>query len=360
VPVPETQTLPTRADRGSKKQRGRERRRSLLILLSIFVLLAVLAAAARAYYQWASSGSGPRNPVTIVIPQGATGDEVADLLADKGVIRSAFLFRFVLRLKHLSSSGFEAGEYHLATNMSMDEAIDSLRKGPIVHSVRVTIPEGLTVDQTARRAAAPLENVTVKQFQRAAHNVGYPAAPYLPKAGATLEGFLFPNTYDFLKDSDARDVVSRQLAEFQKQTASLPWENAKKLGVSEYEVVIIASLIEREARFQGDREKVARVIYNRLDKGMKLQIDATVQYALGKTKPVLTYQDLTVESPYNTYLHAGLPPTPIASPGLDSLRAALDPAKGPWLYYLVIDSSGHEYFTASYQDFLKKKAQVQG
>ena len=93
---------------------------------------------------------------------------------------------------------------------------------------------------------------------------------------------------------------------------------------------------------------------------MKLQIDATVQYALGKTKPQLTYQDLKVESPYNTYLHAGLPPTPIASPGLDSLRAALEPAKGPWLYYLVVDSAGHEFFTSSYQEFLNKKAQVQG
>ena len=209
MPVPETQTLPTRADRGSKKQRGRERRRGLLILLSIFVLLAVLAAAARSYYQWASSGSGPRNPVTVLIPQGATGDDVANLLKDKGVIRSAFLFRFVLRLKHLSSSGFEAGEYHLTTNMSIDEAIASLQKGPIVHSVRVTVPEGLTVDQTAKKVAAPLANVTVKQFQRAAHNVGYPPAPYLPKKGATLEGFLFPNTYDFLKDADAHDVVSR-------------------------------------------------------------------------------------------------------------------------------------------------------
>jgi UPF0755 protein len=360
VPVPETQTLPTRADRGSNKQRGRERRRSLLILLSIFVLMAVLAAAARSYYQWASSGSGPRNPVTVVIPTGATGDDVANLLKNKGVIRSAVLFRFVLRLKHLSSSGFEAGEYHLTTNMSMNEAITSLQKGPIVHSVRVTIPEGLTVDQTAGKVAGSLDNVSTRQFVRAAHNVGYPDAPYLPKQGETLEGFLFPNTYDFLKDSKARDVVSRQLAEFQKETASLPWQNAKKLGVSEYDVVIIASMIEREAKFQGDREKVSRVIYNRLAKGMRLQIDATVLYALGETKPVVTYEDLKVDSPYNTYLHGGLPPTPIASPGLDSLRAALSPATGPWLYYLVVDSSGHEFFTASADEFNRKKQQVQG
>ena len=115
-------------------------------------------------------------------------------------------------------------------------------------------------------------------------------------------------------------------------------------------------MIEREARFQGDREKVARVIYNRLAKGMRLQIDATVQYALGKTKPQLTFHDLKVESPYNTYLHAGLPPTPIASPGLASLRAALTPAKGPWLYYLVVDAAGHEFFTDSYDAFSTKES----
>lgn len=354
-PVPMSEAPPKRAGR-----RGRERRRSLLILLAIIVLMGVLVLAARSYYQWASSGSGPKDAVTVVIPQGATGGEVADLLKEKKVIRSTFVFRVALRLKHLSASGFEAGEYHLTTNMSVEDAIVALGGGPVVHAVRVTIPEGLTVKQTATRVAKGVDSVSQTAFVRAAHNVGYPQQPYFPKKGQTLEGLLFPNTYDFLKNSSARDVVGRLLAEFQTETAGLPWDNAEKLHLTPYEVVIVASMIEREARFQGDREKVARVIYNRLAKGMRLQIDATVQYALGKSKPELTFDDLKVESPYNTYLHSGLPPTPIASPSLASLRAALDPAQGPWLYYLVVDAEGHEFFTASYDEFLNKKAQVQG
>lgn len=360
VPVPDTQTSPTRADRRVGQRRGRERRRSLLILLAIILLMAVLAAAARSYYQWGYTGSGPKEAVTVVIPQGATGGEVGDLLKQKNVIRSTLVFRVALRLKHLSATGFEAGEYHLTTNMDVEAAIAALGKGPIVHAIRVTIPEGLTVKQTGSRVAGALDSVSQKAFVRAAHNVGYPQQPYFPKKGETLEGLLFPNTYDFLKNSSARDVVARLLAEFQTETAGLPWGNAKQLHLTPYEVVIVASMIEREARFQGDREKVARVIYNRLAKGMRLQIDATVQYALGKSKPELTFDDLKVDSPYNTYLHAGLPPTPIASPSLASLRAALSPAKGPWLYYLVVDAAGHEFFTDSYDAFINKKRQVQG
>jgi UPF0755 protein len=360
VPMSETETLPRRSERRPGKRRGSARRRSLLILLAIIVLMAVLALAARSYYQWASSGSGPKSPVTVVIPQGATGGEVADLLKAKQVIHSTFVFKVALRLKHLNDSGFEAGEYHLTTNMSVEDAIAALGKGPIVHAVRVTIPEGLTVEQTGSRVAANIDSVSQKGFVRAARNAGYPQQPYFPKKGQTLEGLLFPNTYDFLKNSSARDVVGRLLDEFQQETASLPWENANKLHLTPYEVVIVASMIEREARFQGDRQKVARVIYNRLAKDMRLQIDATVQYALGKTKPELTYADLKVESPYNTYLHGGLPPTPIANPSLASLRAALQPASGPWLYYLVVDKAGHEFFTDSYAEFSAKKAQVQG
>ena len=353
MPVPES--LPKRAGR-----RGRERRRSLLILLAILVLMGVLAAAAHSYYQWASTGSGPKEPVTVVISQGATGTEVADLLRARHVIHSTFAFRLALRLKHLSDQGFEAGEYHLTTNMSVDDAIALLRKGPIVHSVRVTIPEGLTVKETAARVAGSLDSVSRRAFLRLAAGGRFAPQPYLPRCTITAEGFLFPNTYDFLKNATARDVVTRLLDEFHQETLTLPWQNAKKLGVSQYQIVIIASMIEREARFQTDRPKVARVIYNRLAKGMRLQIDATVQYALGKTKPELTYADLKVQSPYNTYIHDGLPPTPIASPGLASLRAALEPAKGSWLWYLVTDPAGHEFFTSSYQAFLDKKAQVQG
>jgi UPF0755 protein len=129
--------------------------------------------------------------------------------------------------------------------------------------------------------------------------------------------------------------------------------------VTPYEVVIIASLIEEEARIPEDRPKVAAVIYNRLAREMNLQIDATVLYALPRHKERLTYEDLETPSPYNTYLHPGLPPTPIASPGLASLEAALQPADADYLYYVVIDDSGRHAFTASYEEFLRFKEQAQ-
>jgi UPF0755 protein len=186
-----------------------------------------------------------------------------------------------------------------------------------------------------------------------------PSTLYLPKGTKSVEGFLFPSTYDFLKDVKADDVVRRMLAEFEDQVKDLPWANAEALDVTKYEVVVAASLIEREARFDEDRGKIAAVIYNRLKKGMALQIDASVQYVLGSWGPI-TVKDRDLPSPYNTYLHAGLPPTPIASPGLKSIIAALTPAKANYLYYVVIDAAGHHAFTNSYQEFLRLKDQYQG
>jgi UPF0755 protein len=155
-------------------------------------------------------------------------------------------------------------------------------------------------------------------------------------------------------------VIKRLLAQFKSEVSGLPVNNYKRLGLeSPYDVVIVASMIEREARFPEDRPKIARVIYNRLSKGMALQIDATVQYALGNWRP-LTLDDLEFASPYNTYLHQGLPPTPIAAPGRASLEAALSPARGKWLYYVVIDAQGHHAFTASYDEFLRLREQYQG
>jgi UPF0755 protein len=144
------------------------------------------------------------------------------------------------------------------------------------------------------------------------------------------------------------------LSSFEEEVAGLPWERAEQLDVTPYDVVIIGSLIEQEARFAPDRRKIARVIYNRLKIGMALQIDATIQYARGSFEPILL-KDREIESPYNTYLHAGLPPTPIGNPGRSSLDAALSPAQGNWLYYVLIDcDTGRHYFADSLSDFNRK------
>jgi UPF0755 protein len=197
-------------------------------------------------------------------------------------------------------------------------------------------------------------------FLKLAEGSGWSLPPYLPDGKGT-EGFLFPETYRFAKgDTTARDVVQRLLDQFRTEADELEWRSATDLGVSDYEAVIIASMIEREASVPSDRAKIAAVIYNRLADGMPLGIDATVGYIDPDPSNGLTASDFEIDSPYNTRLHTGLPPTPIASPGLASLRAALAPAHVPYLYYVLCSADGHHRFSASYDRFLADKAECLG
>jgi peptidoglycan lytic transglycosylase G len=349
---PMLETLPRRSERPRRR-----RHRGLLIVLVLAVVLGGALVTAGLYYQWSTGASGPKKALVVTIPSGASGQQVGDLLKQQGVIRSTFGFRLMSKFRGFSS-GFEAGKYHMTTNMTASGAIAALNDGPFVESLRVTFPEGYRIEQMAQRAREKL-HVRESDFTASATTGTWTVGDYLPKGTKSVEGFLFPSTYDFLKDDKAEDVIRRMLAEFENQVKDLPWSAAKTLGVTDYQVVVAASLIEREARFDEDRAKIAAVIYNRLKKGMPLQIDASVQYVLGSWGP-LTVKDRDIQSPYNTYLHKGLPPTPIASPGLKSIVAALTPADANYLYYVVIDAAGHHAFTASYQEFLKFKNQYQG
>jgi UPF0755 protein len=337
------------------RARGRALR-SLLILVIVFV---TLGAAAGGLYVYAVGGSGPSEPVGVLVPTGATGAEVGSLLEDAGVIRSSLAFRLMASLRG-GGSDIKAGHYAMRTNMSLNEVFRLIEKGPedTTPTVTVTIPEGYRVEQIADRLAEEL-GLSQRGFIGAATSGEFELPPYLPEGTKTVEGFLFPETYELPESAAVDDVITRQLEQFRVVAQELPWGRAQELGVTPYEVVIIASLIEEEARIPEDRPKVAAVIYNRLAQGMNLQIDATVLYALPRHKERLTYEDLETPSPYNTYLHPGLPPTPIASPGLASLEAALQPADANYLYYVVIDDSGRHVFTASYEAFLRFKEQAQ-
>jgi UPF0755 protein len=336
----------------------RARGRALRSLLILILAFAVLGAAAGGVYLYAVGGSGPSEPVEVIVPRGASAAQVGDLLEDAGVIRSSLAFRLMASVRG-SGSQIKAGHYAMLTNMPLNEVFSLIEKGPkdITPTVVVTIPEGYRVEQVADRLAGQL-GFDRRVFVRAATSGEFELPPYLPEGTKTVEGFLFPETYEIRENAVPRDVITRQLDQFSLVADQLPWDRAEGLGVTPYEVVIIASLIEEEARIPEDRAKVAAVIYNRLSKRMNLEIDATVLYALPRHKERLLYEDLKVESPYNTYLHPGLPPTPIASPGLASLEAALQPADADYLYYVVIDESGRHAFTASYEEFLRFKEQA--
>jgi UPF0755 protein len=349
------ETLSRRSERPPPK----ERRRGPWILLIVFIVLVGSVAVAGGWWARAvgSCGDGagcPHTRLVIDIPPGSSGADVADILKENGVIRSTMAFKLMAKFR--ARGGFDAGTYtNLTTNMTVSEALDALKLGPLPQqSLKLLIREGLNVKQTAAAIQDAL-GVRIKDFVSAATSGDFSLPPYLPQGTNTVEGFLFPNTYDFFAGSAPKDIIDKLLKEFRTQVADLPWDTYKRAGItSEYDVIIVASMIEREAKFDEDRAKIARVIYNRLKKGMPLEIDATVQYALNKYAP-LTTDDLNVDSPYNTYKITGLPPTPIASPSLASIAAALSPANGKWLYYLVTSCDGHHTFTSSYDEFINLK-----
>jgi UPF0755 protein len=224
--------------------------------------------------------------------------------------------------------------------------------------VRLTIPEGYRLTQIAERVHEEL-GIDEDRFLTLAQSKDLSLDPYLP-AGKGAEGFLFPETYRFSKDSSAKDVIDRLLDQFATEAEGLEWGNAEALGVSAFEIVVIASMIEREAAVASDRAKISAVIYNRLAEGMALGIDATVGYIDPDPSNGLTVSDFEIDSPYNTRLNTGLPPTPIASPGIASLGAALAPADVPYLYYVLCGDNGEHRFSVSYDQFLSDKAECLG
>jgi UPF0755 protein len=347
-------------DTDTEKQptkRKKERRLGRIIIPALIIILALTAFGLSRFYSWATGASGPRTPIIVEVPHGATGSQVADLLQAKHIIRSSLGFKILAKFKH--SGEFGAGRYRMTTNMTASQALDALEQPVPITQIEVTIPEGFDIAQTATRVSQQLD-LAASAFAKAANSGRYSKAPYLPP-GKTAEGFLFPNTYRFYPDATAADVITVQLDQFAKEARSLHMvDKARALSLSPYQVVIVASMIEEEARYQKDRIRVAEVIYNRLKDGMRLQVDATTAYAAGKLGRKLTSADYRSKSPYNTYTHAGLPPGPISNPGRLSLQAALNPAHGDFLYYVVIDKAGHEAFTSSYEEFLNLKAQAPG
>lgn len=232
-----------------------------------------------------------------------------------------------------------------------------------VVSYKVVIPEGFTMKEVAKRVAKSTGGrIDEDEFMDATRRFARQTGKYwfLADAKGNLEGFLFPKTYEFDSHTSAEEAVQVMVEQFAKETSSLDWSRANANGVSPYQAVIIASMVEKEAKLPEERPIIASVIYNRLKLGMNLQIDATIQYALKERKSALSRQDLEIDSPYNTYKFKGLPPTPIANPGLDSVRAALYPAQTDYLYYVLTSSEGRHSFTRDYDEFQRFKKQYSG
>lgn len=340
------------ASRALRRAAVRRRRRIAAALL-ILVLLAIIAIVLYVHFFCPTRGN---EPVHVTIEEGETASQIAGKLHEKGVVTSANIFRLLSWLQGRQGK-FKPGHYLFYTGMRYGEVFAALEAGPN-YLLRLTVPEGLTVGQTAA-LVEKATGITQHEFMQAAESGAF-EYPYIPaEMRGNLEGFLFPKTYDLPPDIDAQGVIELFLRQFEAEAAGLDWSRTQDLAVTPYQAVIVASLIEREAMRDEERPLVSAVIYNRLRIDMLLQIDATVQYALPEWKAVLTYEDLKIPSPYNTYLHKGLPPAPICSPGLASLKAALEPADVAYLYYVATGDGGH-FFTDDYQEFLRVKEEMQG
>jgi UPF0755 protein len=307
--------------------------------LAFFVL--AVAAVPLVYFNYVVTidRSYPRVPLTVVVPDGATGRDIADLLESRGVIRSARAFEALARIRG-ERSAMRAGEFAFSPHRTASEILNQLVSGGQQVAVWVTIPEGFTAKEIAQTLA-----------ERDLGEADVLSATFLRETlvvdgaqTANLEGYLFPDTYlvpvAATPPEIATILTSQFLAELPRNSGAL----AKRLGYTVPQIVTLASLVEREAKADDERALMAGVYYNRLRLGMPLEVDATIEYTFAHHKDVITYADLARDSPYNTYKHAGLPPTPIANPGRASLLAAFHPQASGYLYY-VYKGNGHHAFS---------------
>ena len=345
---------------GSRRAGSRSRIGVAVALVGLVVLMLAGLAAGSWWYLFlrpAAPGVAAGETVEIEIAEGSSTAAIAEQLAAAGIVRNANMFG--LESRRAGADGeLRAGVYELQTGMSDRDVIELLRGGPPIAYVTVTIPEGWVIGQIAERVERDT-GISAAEFEALAE-AGYDEVPreYLRDLpSGTLEGYLFPKTYRVEEGSTARDVIEMMLDQFETELTEVDVAAAEQRGFSLHELVTIASIIERETRVAEERVLVSSVIHNRLEQGRRLEIDATIEYLLPGTRFRLTYEDLQVDSPYNTYRNAGLPPGPICSPGLASLKAAAEPADTDYVYYVLTDPDGSHTFTETYEEFLRAKEQ---
>ncbi len=356
-------------ERPPRRSRHRRRRRVRSIITSLLAVLVIGALVAAVFFggrallgafgafgevpDYTGAGTGS---IEIRVDQGDTASDIATTLFEADVVLSERAFRDAATANQESLS-IQPGLYELRTQMSAALALDLLLDPVARLTEIVTIPEGFTQAQILL-ALAEATDIPLVEFENAANQVeslGLPAY-----TAGRLEGFLFPETYTFDPQDEAMEILQRLVAQFTTAATSLDLEGrAAQLGMEPYDIVVIASMIQSESRIDAERPMIARVVYNRLEQNIPLGIDATSAYDLGKPGTELTTEDFLVDSPYNTRLNVGLPPTPISSPGAASLEAALSPAPGNWIYYVLEDAAGNHFFTASAAEFEAAKARCE-
>ena len=327
------------------KPRRRLSRTHWVVLACIAAALLVLAGAAVWIDFQVNPPGGPGQAVTINLPAGSSYSAMADTLAHNGVISSPTLFRLYVRIH--GAGAVQAGSYTLHKHDSYGDVVDALGNGPTAD--RIVIPSGATLADVAARVGR-LPGHSAAAFLAAA-NSGQVRSVFSPPGSTSLEGLIQPATYSFQPATSDLTILGQMVTAFDSKANEMGiTAQAARLKVTPYEALIVASIVEREAKTPDDEGKVAQVVYNRLAKGMPLQLDSTVIYALGGHVTTLSKPDFDIASPYNTYRVPGLPPTPIANPSDASLTAALNPTPGPWLFFVVVSPDGTEAFATTFAE----------
>ena len=347
------------------KDKTKKKGVSLGVKLLLILLALIIAGGLGAFIFVSGLGSAVCNPEdqegrVIVIESGSYTGSIAEQLETEGIITSASNFKLFSKFNHYDGQ-YQAGTYTFSPSMTMDEIAQILVEGR-TNQISFTIPEGLTEYETAaklEKQGVRTKKNYVKLMEKKDFSEKYPFLKDAQDNKHRLEGYLFPNTYTLPEGSTEEDVIDLMLSTFDEVFTDEFKERAKKLKMDMNEVMVVASIIENEAAVDEDREIIASVIYNRLEIDMPLQMDSTIQYILSldsKRKKDLLYVDTEIESEYNTYLHAGLPPGPICSPGEASIRAALYPADTDYIYFILSDKlDGTMKFSKDYDEFLKDK-----
>lgn len=329
-------------------------------LLQIFALLFGIMAVSGFEY-WRDSdvavSAGKGSTVTITVKPEMTAKDIGEVLFQNGVIHSATLFRMLAKVQGVENS-LQTGDYALSYQMSTSDIINKMVRGETAYRL-LTIPEGYTVEQIAKLLdeQGMGEGAKFKSLARKFAPYDYMAQP--PEIIYQAEGYVFPDTYRITPGMTEEAILQMLVANFDKKLTADMRERAKMLKLSLHQVVTLASLVEKEAKLDKERPVIAGVFFNRLKQGMPLQSCPTVQYILGYPKAELTIADTQIVSPYNTYQNPGLPPGPIASPGMAAIQAVLYPADTPYFYFVAAKDGSHR-FSKTYEEHLVAVDAVDG
>lgn len=328
---------------------------------TIFILVLAVAVTILGFQYYnsnleAAAPNGTEQEITV--SKGSSVKVISAQLEKQGIIKNANVFAIYCKLNDKASK-IKAGKYILSSAMSVEQIVNKLASGNAeINSARFTIPEGFELRQIADRLEAQGlidKDVFYAAIEKSEFN--YSFIKDIPAREGKFEGYLFPDTYEVFKNATEQEIIDKMLGRFDKVFTAEYRQRAKELNMTIDQVMTLASIIEREAKVDKDRKLVSAVFHNRLDKNMKLESCATVQYLLKEQKPVLTYKDLEVNSPYNTYMYAGLPKGPIASPGAESIEAALYPDDVDFLFFFA-KSDGSHIFSKTYKEHLAAQNKI--